>query len=467
MSLKERRTWLLSKRRVSYLAKKFQKPGLAWSVILCIIGLIAMLVSFYIFFPGFLSPDSIGQYAQALSGHYSDWHPALMAIIWRFLIKVTGTMSSMLFLQLGMLWTSITLLGLYIHRITKSKLYSLIPLLVGICPFVFSISGVIWKDVQLSFSLLLATSLLLFFNYLKPTKQRLVVAIIAVLLIIYAANIRHNVFIAVVPLIVMIGIFLRLSWKRNLLFSVIVLGLLIGTGYLLNAVFDVQKSNVQAAVMVDDIKELNTSSDINNSHLSAFAKSYFNGIIAKCNERGYKTNALFGCGVGSDFTILVQNDYSDVKTLWLKTIKKHPWSYLSFRLKTFERFIAPQAVYIIPHPFVVENNFGLTTANQLPADLTDEYLKISERDFGFGFKAYFWMAFNVVLLIIAVLRYKILKLAKYSIAILSSGLIYILLYLPTAISHDYRYYYWLILSTFVGAVIILSDYYQSKHLKKE
>ena len=39
------------------------------------------LVLWRLFFPGLMSADSIAQYGQALTGHYNDWHPPLLAIV--------------------------------------------------------------------------------------------------------------------------------------------------------------------------------------------------------------------------------------------------------------------------------------------------------------------------------------------------------------------------------------------------
>ena len=51
-------------------------------LLLCIIFLL-----YFIFQPGYLSPDSITQFNQATSGKYTGWHPPLMAYFWGLLLK--------------------------------------------------------------------------------------------------------------------------------------------------------------------------------------------------------------------------------------------------------------------------------------------------------------------------------------------------------------------------------------------
>ncbi|MGQ7385828.1 hypothetical protein ACTGVI_12405, partial [Streptococcus suis] len=40
------------------------------------------LASIALFWPGYVQYDSLGQYRQALSGSYEDWHPPVMAHLW-------------------------------------------------------------------------------------------------------------------------------------------------------------------------------------------------------------------------------------------------------------------------------------------------------------------------------------------------------------------------------------------------
>ena len=48
-------------------------------VVLLIICVGGMLCSIYAFYPGWMSPDSIFQYNNAVTGYYNSLHPVIMA----------------------------------------------------------------------------------------------------------------------------------------------------------------------------------------------------------------------------------------------------------------------------------------------------------------------------------------------------------------------------------------------------
>src|SRR5436190_2041437 len=66
-----------------------------------ILGVGWLLVLLYAF-PGFMSTDSIDQLTQARTGVYTDWHPPLMALVWKLLDGIVSGPVLMLVLQTGL-----------------------------------------------------------------------------------------------------------------------------------------------------------------------------------------------------------------------------------------------------------------------------------------------------------------------------------------------------------------------------
>lgn len=52
-----------------------------------------------IYYPGLMSPDSIDQYGQAYFGSFVDWHPPLMSIVLRLVMKLGGGIGSLILFQ--------------------------------------------------------------------------------------------------------------------------------------------------------------------------------------------------------------------------------------------------------------------------------------------------------------------------------------------------------------------------------
>ena len=94
--------------------------------------------------------------------------------------------------------------------------------------------------------------------------------------------------------------------------------------------------------------------------------------------------------------------------------------------------------------------------------LTD-YYNISEQDYGFIFKLYFWLLIGVSLI-----SYHIIRLSRVSntypaLALIISGFIYVMTYLPASTYHEYRFVYWSVLSFSIASSIFMAEYYRSKN----
>src|SRR4051812_29827401 len=67
-------------------------------------------------FPGVMNNDSVQQYRQAVSGHYSDWHPPVMAWLWSWLRVFGDGPAPLLAVHLALYWTGFGLLADAVRR---------------------------------------------------------------------------------------------------------------------------------------------------------------------------------------------------------------------------------------------------------------------------------------------------------------------------------------------------------------
>jgi hypothetical protein len=129
-----------------------------------ILGFIFFAVAFY---PGFMSSDSLQQYEQSHTLQFRDALPPVMAWLWSKLNIIWHGPQSLLLLHLGVLWT-----GLYIwRRNSGDSKWAIGFILLGAMPWIANFEGVLWKDMGMAFSLLLALALL---SGEKQTKAELV-----------------------------------------------------------------------------------------------------------------------------------------------------------------------------------------------------------------------------------------------------------------------------------------------------
>lgn len=152
------------------------------SFFLLILGIVHALLLFY---PGSLSVDSRNQLNQAMIGRYDDWHPPVMAWLWRHLLWFKSGPQPMLWFHLLLFWG-----GLYLiwYSLAKKHLWtrSLVPL-IGFMPPVISMVGVIWKDIGLG-----ACSLLIVGIWISEFKNEKIRLLLLWPLLIYSSWVRHN-----------------------------------------------------------------------------------------------------------------------------------------------------------------------------------------------------------------------------------------------------------------------------------
>ena len=60
---------------------------------------------------GVITPDSVVQYGQALSGQYDDWHPPITAWLWRQLLRFGTGGAPFLLLDVALYWGAIGLIA--------------------------------------------------------------------------------------------------------------------------------------------------------------------------------------------------------------------------------------------------------------------------------------------------------------------------------------------------------------------
>ena len=167
------------------------------------VSILALLV--VIFYPGYMSPDSISHLEQATGvAHLTDWHPPVMTRLWGLLIGVTGHISSMLIFQLTLLVAAMFVLSIIVYRHTRNRVWALSVYIIALLPNIMNIAGVVWKDVQMAFSLTLAVLLIWFIITSKKSLGRVAIYGIiglALLLILYAGMLRYNALFAVLPIL--------------------------------------------------------------------------------------------------------------------------------------------------------------------------------------------------------------------------------------------------------------------------
>ena len=422
-------------------------------VAVCTLALLAI-----VFYPGYMSPDSISHLEQAMGvAHLTDWHPPVMTRLWGLLIGVTGHISSMLIFQLVLLVAAMFMLSILVYRHTRNRAWALSVYIIILLPNIVNIAGVIWKDVQMAFSLTLAVILIWFIISSKKPLGRTVkygIVGLALLLILYAGMLRHNALFAVLPILFVLP---RLFTKRLPVWSglaCMAAGLIVTIGVTIVINQPSEKTHPITAVQLDDIVHVANLEGEHHSRWSMYKK-----IHDTCRDKTKDImNSYIICTTAAQREAL-KNEHQGVFNDWLSTIIRHPIRYASYRLATFSIFLFPQPerMYIF-QPGIEQNQVGAAVKNEYAVSGLAAYVKGgAQANVPLIFQPWLYLA------VLVFIYYKSGRIREqvqrhFIRAVALSGLIYIVAYFPMAVAVDYRYIYWSVFATILSGLftIILS-----------
>lgn len=420
------------------------------------VSMLALLA--IVFYPGYMSPDSISHLEQATGvAHLTDWHPPVMTRLWGFLIRVTGHISSMLIFQLVLLVAAMFMLSILVYRHTRNRAWALSVYVIVLLPNIMNIAGVIWKDVQMAFSLTLAILLIWFIITSKKSLGRIAMCGIvglALLLILYAGILRYNALFAVLPILFVLP---SLLTKRPPVWSglaSVIIGLVVTIGVTIVINQPGEKTHPITAVQLDDIVHV---ANLDREHHGRW--SMYKKIHDTCRDKTKDImNSYIICTTAAQREAL-KNEHQGVFNDWLSTIIRYPIKYVSYRLATFSIFIFPQPerMYIF-QPGIEQNQVGAAVKNEYATSGLAAYVKGgAQANIPLIFQPWLYVAV-LVFIYYTSRRIREQVQRRFIRAVALSGLIYIVAYFPMAVAVDYRYIYWSVFATILSGLftIILS-----------
>lgn len=317
---------------------------------------------------GLLSPDPIVQFYQALTSCYNDWHPPIMAFLWKKLFDVFKIPSILYYFHLALFLIGTLLIIKFLKR--KSILLSIFFIIIlSIVCFYERFIFYIWKDTGMFCSNLVIIGIVLLLPYLKNLKLKYFLCFVGIILNFYVMGIRAN---TVFSGLIMITLLLS-NFSNNLLKSTII-GFLIwlGTIFSINLItYDYLKSEKFYPIryiMVSDIYQICYR---NNNDLPLFLQGYnyskknmtvFYDNIPNINK--YVIEKIVNIPGGPELRsalltqqniykiskedlkfyiekhkkidmIQVETSYKLIKEYWFKIILENPITFLKIKIKYF------------------------------------------------------------------------------------------------------------------------------------
>lgn len=414
----------------------------------CVLG---AALQIYAFHWGVITPDSVVQYGQALTGVYDDWHPPITACVWRQLLRLGSGGAPFLIMDVALYWAA---LGLVAHGLLRrhGRLAALTMLGLAFLPIAFGQVGAILKDPFMACVLLAATALLV----RREWGGLGWLGLPATLLILLAGATRFNALFAALPLMLLAA---PRHWIHRPVTCVATAtaaaALLVGANWTLNeAMLRPGHSHPINSLVNFDLAGIVAHGGANG--WPGLADPEARALVARCY-----TPRLYGMAdeqlcarTEETIAVHVATRHESAIAVWLRAIAASPVAWMRHRLDHLNwnwRFLVPSvpddAVYMMSAP----NELGLHfLANPLTKIVGRAARIMAWTPLG---RPATWLAIAIGLLIVA----PGLPSRRILLALGGSALLYGLAYAVVSVAPDLRYNLWTLFAVMMGGAIAFAE----------
>jgi hypothetical protein len=426
-------------------------------LIIVVIAISGFAAIGYGYWPGIMIDDARWQYQQVVDNSYEDWHPPLMAWIWRRLVFLQPGPAPMLILQLVLYWTGLVLIAWWLNRRGHPRL-AVAAVLIGLLPAPFALTGTVTKDALMGGLLLSAVGLILWKALVQRPEARIALSAAAILALLAASAVRFNGFLACVPLaLVAVPAGFTRTKVRAIVTSIAATCAFIAIGPAVAALVKAEKTDVQLSLIIFDLGGITEHSGVSQFPDMGIADPV--AVNRRCYDPtewdSYSDWATRPCPLGFDrFQALIDEGDVSAKKLWVRAIVSHPIAYAEHRLTHFNLstwFLVPEGPDFtawsqsVPNPwgFQVRQNGVVTTINKI----TDA---VAVTPFGWPI---FWICVALAALVLGIAT----GVRAEVLAVAASSFLYGAGYLIFGVAAGMRYHFWTISGAALGALLVSEE----------
>jgi hypothetical protein len=156
-----------------------------------------------LFYPGFMSYDTLHALRSARNGVIDSMWPPMVSYIWRAVDSIWANPVAMLFSQIFYLFLSFSTAIYLFTRKQWAPILFFISLLV--IPSVLGTLAVIWKDVLMAALIFSGFTLMVLLPSIKKRLLFFIVTVFVFFILLIATCVRHNAITATAPLLFYLG----------------------------------------------------------------------------------------------------------------------------------------------------------------------------------------------------------------------------------------------------------------------
>ncbi|MFA6124216.1 MAG: hypothetical protein WCS75_07055 [Sphingomonas sp.] len=417
------------------------------------VTLLLLVGSLALFWPGIAMYDSVGQFAQVLSGAYEDWHPPAMARMWSlFHAAAGGTSEPMFAVQMALYWAGFGLVAATLARLGRGRAAAVV-LAIGALPLFLGWQAVVLKDTQMLGAVLAACGAVAWWR-LRGARVPVWALIVVAMLLAYATLVRANAVFATVPLAVMLFGTGR-WWTRLALGLAGVAAVLMAAPILNHGLLGATSSGVERTEALYDLAGIavrppDTAIGFTPGEAQALraghcAKPYFWDPLGEETRCAPLVARLQGRPAGQLYRLLVT------------AIIRHPLAYAAHRLAHFnstERFLVPAGWPGAAPPARSEpNDLGLGNPGAVARGWQIAARWMAETSLGWPIA---WLTLAIIGLAVAVPR-PVGAARDLALALLVSAVSLEASFGVLSIASDLRYHLWPMVGTALAMVLLWVD----------
>jgi len=430
------------------------QPGIPFMPL--IIAALLCAVQLVLTFPGQLLVDSEEALRQALSHHYEDWHPPVMALVWAYLIEISGNRGALLVLHQGLHWLGFGLIADGCYR-ANMVIKAWIILAAGAFPLFLIYGKIVLKDVGMGSALVAAFGLIFWFliqNRAIPWWAY----ILSGVCLLYGGLIRTNAVFALGPLVyIYVTRGRQFDLAKIIGYSVVVAAIAIPlSGWINHRLIGAKPQDPLQSLQIFDLMGIAVHArdsrvwGENSPELSSIDPCYTSIEWDTFSPWGRCAHLRRQFGASPDINTIDQDRVRQRGQLWRSAILRHPLEYAAHRLSHFNSSI----YFLVP-------SLHLRYAQGTGYHFTERDIKLDYLKRTFLLWPVFWLAIGLCGTVLLEVRTELTAAVAMAKSLMMSGLLYSGAYLLFGVSTDYRYHYWSIMAILLGAILAADEFSKS------
>ena len=410
--------------------------------------------------PGYLYSDSKFTLQEIQNHIYSDWHSPFYRWIWGLLNKILPGPEGITLFNIAGIWFGCLAIALVLRHKLGWKAGFL--LLVPVLPGQLNMTGTVVIDTTMNVFFLAAFVFSLFAASTTRDRLKLRYTLLSTLCLTATFLIRSNSIFSILPLLAvntgLLGHYAASSQKRLFVFVAALCGVLLA-GPFLNLFFKPSHNHPIISLQIKHLQQLSYYTQ-DNLFPGPWNHEQSHQILRSCDkDRAWDNDSFWGhCGFLARTATQTDATRHALGHAWLKNVATHPLELFVSSLPTYKVALFDPTRPVMMFNWVLpEVNIPWQDQEPRNTALHNLHKTLVESRFnsalGKPFMGILLVCLGLVLCFVT--RDRLTQYDRIFCALMMSGILYLLTFMPINVATEYRYYLWGLLAAELGTLYVI------------